>query len=230
MTEDKRAKLDPSVLQEWQAIRWGDKPSTLAALAYLREHNWKVDEPNTRLAVEDAILWFKAGYEDAAQQHSEPLDARDCLADHYYYLGAKAGWNRAIDNTKIQYASLSEIGAKLITTTTFDAEFGNRKPAFDQVRKALSSEPERGWMPIESAPKEDGKEILGLRLHEYDGRVWPIVHTYQYKLYDDPIPGDEGVWLKYKNIGGRGPHGYVNTDPDYWMPLPNPPISKDDDE
>ena len=60
--------------REWQAIEYGDRPETWAALDYYREGGWPVDV-NTfpeRARVEDRLFSFMAGYREARRLAVQP--------------------------------------------------------------------------------------------------------------------------------------------------------------
>lgn len=52
-----------------------------------------------------------------------PEESWQILLDNSYYLGAKAGWNAARDES----------------TTHFDARFGPRKPSIKEYKKAITA-------------------------------------------------------------------------------------------
>ncbi len=72
-----------------------------------------------------------------------------------------------------------------------------------------------GWQPIETAPKGDpaprewGPEILGVCVHE----GWNAMNFVRWRYHANT---NRGNW--------HGPHGV--WEPDFWMPLPEPPKVK----
>ena len=67
------------------------------------------------------------------------------------------------------------------------------------------------WLPIESAPKDGTKIVLG-------GPTWVDVGSWD-DWYDQSAPG----WFSETNH-----NGYISAglDPTHWMPLPPPPGSE----
>ena len=70
------------------------------------------------------------------------------------------------------------------------------------------------WQPIETAPR-DGAEILALDVRKE--RLGYAVVAWTYGFGQDPEDGEWSDW------SSGGVAGIFDFNPQYWMPLPEPP-------